>query len=80
MEYLIQVGIVVELTSMYDIENDAWSQGPNMVIPRWAHSCCILDDKLYAIGGLSSAGEYLSSIEAVNCDLWKNFGPNKVQW
>ena len=75
MVYLIEKSVVGS-TSMYDIENDVWSQGPSMVTPRWAHSCCILDDMLYAIGGLNNAEEHLSSIEAVNCNLWKNFGPD----
>lgn len=40
-------------TSMYNIENDKWELGPNMKTPRFAHSCCTLGGKLYAIGGFN---------------------------
>lgn len=58
-------------TYMYNIENDKWELGPDMKTPRFAHSCCTLAGKLYAIGGFAEEGPIITrSIEQLDALKW----------
>ena len=39
-------------TQIYDIENDFWSDGPNMSTPRAYLGLAVVNDMIYAVGGL----------------------------
>ena len=73
IKYLVEEE-VVGATSMYDIQNDIWFEGPSLITPRYAHSCCILNNMLYAIGGwYEDKDAHVSSIEVFNCIHWNSF-------
>ena len=44
-----------------------------MIKSRFMHSCCVLGDKIYAVGGRDPRGQPLSEIEMIE-------GSNPVEW
>ena len=50
---------VFEITSdvhIYDVDADQWRQGPSLINPRRDHSSCVLDNKIYIVGGRDETG------------------------
>jgi len=57
----------------YDPATDTWTKKADMPIPRTYISTCAVNDKIYAIGGLTTgAGDHVSSVEEYDpsTDTW----------
>ncbi len=69
----------VNVTEVYDPQTDSWSQAAPMPIGVWEHSACVVDDKIYVIGGTT----FISSLRIFQVydprtDTWTNATPKPL--
>jgi kelch-like protein 10 len=50
----------------YDPETDTWSPMPDTSMERYDMATAVIDDKLFAIGGLDCTDEPTTSVECFN--------------
>ncbi len=63
-----------------EIKAGSWTKKANMPTPRVGIGTCILDDKIYVIGGYDSGGKALATVEQYDpiTDTWKKLTDMKV--
>jgi len=50
-------------TQVYDPETDTWTTGTPMPTPRWALGVAVVNDELYAIGGMTTGANFSAANE-----------------
>jgi PKD repeat protein len=67
---------------IYDPETDIWTTrlAGDVFVPRWGLSACVIDGKIYTIGGSNSISMPINSLHTVQeydpvADTWKNTSP-----
>ena len=60
----------------YDADGNKWVYVRDMINERCLHSACVLQDKIYVVGGLNSKGNVVKVIECYDpsTDAWSNVG------
>jgi hypothetical protein len=61
------------LASVYKLEHGQWKQLPDMNHPRYGHSCGLLDDQVFVIGG--AGAEKSVEVVDVSSGMWSE-GPS----
>jgi len=56
---------------------DGWTAGADMPTPRWEHYTCVVDGKIYVIGGAGPVYEVLGTVEVYDpaTDTWVTKSP-----
>jgi len=60
----------------YDSAANKWKYVSDMNIKRYAHSACVLRNKIYVVGGINENDEAVKEIECYDptCDTWSIVG------
>ncbi|MFC1792019.1 kelch repeat-containing protein [Planctomycetota bacterium] len=69
----------VNVTEVYDPQLDSWSQAAPMPTGVWEHSACVVDDKIYVIGGATATNSIqIFQVYDPMTDMWTNATPKPL--
>ncbi len=69
----------VNVTEVYDPQTDSWSQAAPMPTGVWEHSACVVDDKIYVIGGATNINSLqIFQVYDPLTDTWSNATPKPL--
>ena len=66
-KYVFILGVTERIkrtTDYYNIYQDSWTEGPEMTVPRYDFSSCILVGILYAFNGTTQNNDCIESLDA----------------
>jgi N-acetylneuraminic acid mutarotase len=69
----------VNVTEVYDPQTDSWSQVTPMPTGVWEHSACVVNDKIYVIGGATNINSLqIFQVYDARTDTWSNATPKPL--
>ncbi|MHC4558890.1 MAG: Kelch repeat-containing protein [Planctomycetota bacterium] len=69
----------VNVTEVYDPKTDTWAQAAPMPTRVWEHSACVVEDKIYVIGGATATNSIqIFQVYDPMTDTWTNVTPKPL--